>query len=171
MVKFWGREGPGLLYFPANGGEMPENPKKLTAKKGWIIFLICWVVSFLSIYALRQALIPREELDCYARVITLQKAVDQWNQTHLDKPITELIDENALVQAGFLKPLTYDHEHHFYFVGQTAHGPRVKCNKDEDNPLILKLTGDTLIAVLLFVVYCSFKKYVLFSDEEEPVKT
>lgn len=149
---------------------MPENPKKLTAKKGWIIFLICWAVSFLSIYALRQVLIPREELDCYARVIILQKAVNQWNQTHLDKPITELIDENALVQAGFLKPLNYDHERHFYFVGQTAHGPKVKCNKDEDNPLILKLTGDTLIAVLLFVVYCSFEKYVLFSDEEESAK-
>lgn len=150
---------------------MPENPMKLTAKKGWIIFLMCWVVSFLSIYALRQMLIPREELDCYARVITLQKAVNQWNQAHPDKPVTELIDENALVQAGFLKLLTYDHERHFYFVGQTAHGPKVKCNKDEDNPLILRLTGDTLIAVLLFLVYCSFRKYVLFSDEEEPAKT
>jgi hypothetical protein len=145
---------------------MPEPPKKLTAKKGWIIFAICWVVSFVGIYTLRQMLIPKEELDCYQRVITLQKAVNQWNQAHSDKPITELIDENALVSAGFLTPLTYDHDRHFYFVGQTAHGPRVKCNKDEDNPLILRLTGDTLIAVLLFLVFCSFRGYVLFTDDE-----
>jgi hypothetical protein len=56
-------------------------------------------------------------------------------------------------------------------VGQTAHGPKVKCNKDEDNPLILRLTGDTLIAVLLFLMFCSFRGYVLFQDEEEPAKT
>ncbi len=145
---------------------MSESPKKLTAKKGWIIFAICWVVSFVGIYSLRQMLIPREELDCYQRVYTIQKAVIQWNQAHPDKPVTELIDENALVQAGFLKPLTYDHDRHFYFVGQTAHGLKVKCNKDEDNPLILKLTGDTLIAVLLFLVFCSFRGYVLFTDDE-----
>jgi hypothetical protein len=125
------------------------------------------VVSFLVIYGLRQVLIPKEELDCYARVIILQKAVNQWNQTHTDKPIIELIDENALVLAGYLQPLTYDHERHFYFVGQTAHGPKVKCNKDEDNPMILKLMGDTLIAVLFFLIYCSYRGFVLFGDEGE----
>ncbi len=146
---------------------MDSTPKQLTAKKGWLIFAVCWVISFFVIYGLRQVLIPKEELDCYGRVITLQKAVNQWNQTHLEKPITELIDENALVQAGFLKPLTYDHERHFYFAGQTAHGPKVKCNKDEDNPMILKLTGDTLIAVLFFLFYCSYRGFVLFGDEGE----
>jgi hypothetical protein len=146
---------------------MATNPLQLTAKKGWLIFAVCWVVSFLVIYGLRQVLIPKEELDCYARVIILQKAVNQWNQTHTDKPIIELIDENALVLAGYLQPLTYDHERHFYFVGQTAHGPKVKCNKDEDNPMILKLMGDTLIAVLFFLIYCSYRGFVLFGDEGE----
>jgi hypothetical protein len=98
-------------------------------------------------------------------VITLQKAVNQWNQVHLDKPVTEDIDENALVQAGFLQPLTYDHDKHYYFVGETAHGLKVKCNKHEDNPMVLKLTGDTLLAVLVFFVYCSTRKYVLFDQE------
>jgi len=77
--------------------------------------------------------------------------------------VTEDIDENALVQAGFLKPLSYDHDKHYYFVGETAHGLRVKCNKHEDNPLILKLTGDTLLATLVFIVFCMLRGYVLFA--------
>ena len=137
--------------------------KKLTWKTGLVIFAICWVATFVTVWVLRQVMIPKEELDCYARVITFQKAVNQWNAAHPDKPVTEDIDENALVQAGFLQPLTYDHDKHYYFVGQTAHGLRVKCNKHEDNPLVLKLTGDTLLAVLVFVVFCANRKYVLFS--------
>lgn len=151
---------------------MAETYTQLTPKKGWLIFAACWVVSFFLIYGLRQALIPKEELDCYARVPVFQKAVDAWNKANPGQPVTELIDEDALVKAGYLPAgdLNYDHDRHFYFVGQTAHGPRVKCNKDEDNPMILKLTGDTLIAVLLFLVYCSNKKYALFSDELESEK-
>jgi len=140
--------------------------KKLDAKTGWTIYAVCWVATFLATFALRQVLIPREELDCYARVPVLQKAVDQWNAAHPDRPVTEIIDENALVQEGFLKPLTYDHEKHYYFVGQTAHGLRVKCNKHEDNPLLLKLTGDSILAVLVFVIYCSNRKYVFFQPGE-----
>jgi hypothetical protein len=136
--------------------------KKLTWKSGLLIFALCWVATFVAVWVLRQVLIPKDELDCYARVITLQKAVDKWNQAHPDKVITEDIDEAALIKEGFLQPLTYDHDKHYYFVGQTAHGLRVKCNKHEDNPLILKLTGDTLLAVLVFVVFCSTRKYVLF---------
>jgi hypothetical protein len=136
--------------------------KKLTWKTGLTLFAISWAVTFAAVYALRQVLIPRDELDCYAGVITLQKAVNQWNQAHLDKPVTEDIDESALVQAGFLQPLSYDHDKHYYFVGETAHGLKVKCNKHEDNPMVLKLTGDTLLAVLVFFVVCSTRKYVLF---------
>jgi hypothetical protein len=39
---------------------------------------------------------------------------------------------------------------------------KVKCNKDEDNPLILKLVGDTLLAILVFVIFCSSRGLVLF---------
>lgn len=141
---------------------MDSTTKKLTWKTGLFIFALSWLFTFVAVYTLRQLLIPRDELDCYARVITLQKAVNQWNQAHPDKPVTEEIDENALVQAGFLKPLTYDHEKHYYFVGETAHGLKVKCNKHEDNPVVLKLTGDTLLAVLVSFVFCSMRKYVLF---------
>lgn len=144
---------------------MEKSFKKLTWKKGWTLFAISWAITFVMVFALRQVLIPRDELDCYARIGTLQKAVDQWNKVHADKIITEDIDENALVQAGFLTALTYDHEKHYYFVGDTAHGLRVKCNKHEDNPLILKLTGDTLLAVLGFIVYCSYRRYRLFDPE------
>ncbi len=144
---------------------MESQPKKLTWKDGLLIFAGCWMVTFVAVYALRQILIPRDELDCYARIQTLQKAVDQWNAANPSQPVTEDIDENALVQAGFLKPLTYDHTKHYYFVGQTAHGLRVQCNKHEDNPLVLKLTGDTLLAVLVFIVVCINRKYVLFDPE------
>ena len=84
---------------------MESKTKKLTWKTGLTIFGISWLFTFAAVYILRQVLIPRDELDCYARVITLQKAVNQWNQAHLDKPVTEDIDENALVQAGYLQPL------------------------------------------------------------------
>lgn len=143
---------------------MESKPKfiKLTWKNGLLIFAVSWVVTFAAVYILRQALIPRDELDCYARVITLQKAVNQWNAAHPDKPVTEDIDENALVKEGFIQPQTYDPEKHYYFVGETAHGLKVKCNKHEDNPLILKLTGDTLLAVLVFIVFCAFRRYSLF---------
>jgi hypothetical protein len=138
------------------------KPKKLTWKSGLIIFAISFAVTVAGVYLLRQLLIPKDELDCYARVITLQKAVNQWNRAHPDKIINDEIDEAALVKEGFLQPLTYDHDKHYYFVGETAHGMKVKCNKHEDNPLILRLTGDVLLAVLVFIVFCMFSGYVLF---------
>lgn len=138
----------------------------LTWKSGSVIFLVCFLVSVVAVQLLRQMLIPKEELDCYARVKTLQKAVDLWDQAHPDQVIHDEINEDALVKAGFLQPLTYDHNLHYYFVGETAHGWRVKCNKHEDNPLILRLTGDLLLAVLLFVIFCSVRGYVLFAPSE-----
>jgi hypothetical protein len=138
----------------------------LNWKNGIVIFLLSFLFAVVSVYFLRQNLIPKEELDCYARVITLQKAVDQWNKAFPDKPITDEIDEASLVKAGFLQPLTYDHNLHYYFVGETAHGPKVKCNKHEDNPLVLRLTGDFLLAVLIFVIFCSVRGYVLFAADE-----
>ena len=99
---------------------------------------------------------------CYHRIGVLQKAVNQWNQAHPDKIMNDEIDEAVLTQAGFLAAQTYDHEKHYYFVGETAHGLKVKCNKHEDNPLILRLTGNTLLAVIVFVVFCIFKGFVLF---------
>lgn len=145
---------------------MERKPKKLNWKNGLLIYALCWVGTFAAVYTLRQILIPRDELDCYARIDTLQEAVNQWDAANPSKPITEDIDENALVQAGFLKPLSYDHDKHYYFVGETAHGLKVKCNKHEDNPLILKLTGDTLLAVLVFIVFCVNRKYVLFDEKD-----
>jgi hypothetical protein len=144
-----------------------KKKTQLTWKKGLTIYAISWVVTFFAVFGLRQTLIPKDELDCYARVAALQKAVNQFNQAHPDKPFTDKneIDENALVQGGFMTPLTYDHEKHYYFVGETAHGLRVKCNKHEDNPLILKLTGDFILAMLVFVVFCTYRGYVLFADE------
>ncbi len=138
----------------------------LNWKNGSLIFLCSFLFATISVYFLRQALIPKEELDCYARVSTLQKAVDQWNKAFPDKPITDEIDEAALVKTGFLQPLNYDHSLHYYFVGETAHGPRVKCNKHEDNPLVLRLTGDFLLAVLIFVIFCSIRGYVIFAPSE-----
>jgi hypothetical protein len=145
--------------------ESKTRTQKITFQKGLLIFALCWFATFLAVFILRQVLIPRDELDCYARVITLQKAVNQWNKAHADKPVTEEIDEAALVKESGLQPQTYEHEKHYYFVGETAHGLKVKCNKHEDNPLILRLTGDTLLAVLVFVIFCSFRGYVLFEPE------
>ena len=137
----------------------------LTWKTGWLIFAACWVATVIVVYGLRQLLIPADEMACYHRVETLQKAVNLWNAAHPDKIIKEDIDEVALVKEGFLQPLTYDHDKHYYFVGETAHGLKVKCNKHEDNPLVLRLTGDILLAVLVFVAFCVWRGYVLF----EPV--
>lgn len=139
-----------------------RKPIKLTWKKGFLLFAACFAVTVAVVFVLRQVLIPKEELDCYARVITLQKAVHQWDQAHPDKVLKDDIDEASLAKEGFLQPLVYDHNLHYYFVGETAHGFRVKCNKHEDNPLVLRLTGDLLLAVLVFVVLCSFRGYVLF---------
>ncbi len=138
----------------------------LNWKNGSIIFVLSFLVAAVGVFLLRQTLIPKEELDCYARVITLQKAVDQWDKAHPEKPITDEIDEAALVKEGFLQTLTYDHNFHYYFVGETAHGLRVKCNKHEDNPLALRITGDFLLAVLLFLIFCSIRGYVFFSSNE-----
>ena len=135
---------------------------KLTWKNGLIIFAACWVVTAGAVTALRHVLIPKDEMDCYYRIETLQKAVNQWNAAHPDKIINDDIDEAALVKEGFLTPQTYDHEKHYYFVGETAHGMKVKCNKHEDNPLVLRLTGDFLLAVLVFIVFCVYRRYVLF---------
>ncbi|HTA76779.1 MAG TPA: hypothetical protein VK791_06455 [bacterium] len=138
----------------------------LNWKNGSIIFVLSFLVAAVGVFLLRQTLIPKEELDCYARVITLQKAVDQWDKAYPDKIINDEIDEAALVKAGFLQPLIYDHNLHYYFVGETAHGLRVKCNKHEDNPLVLRLTGDLLLAVLLFLIFCSIRGYVFFPSNE-----
>jgi hypothetical protein len=133
---------------------------------GSVIFLLSFLVAAAGVFFLRQTLIPKEELDCYDRVITLQKAIDQWDKAYPEKPVTDEIDEAALVKAGFLQLLTYDHTLHYYFVGETAHGLRVKCNKHEDNPLVLRLTGDFLLAVLLFIIFCSIRGYVFFVSNE-----
>jgi len=138
----------------------------LNWKNGSLIFLFSFLFAFVAVYFLRQALIPKEELDCYSRVITLQNAVDQWDKAHPDKIINDEIDEAALVKEGFLQPLNYDHNLHYYFVGETAHGLKVKCNKHEDNPLVLRLTGDFLLAVLIFVIFCSIRGYVFFASNE-----
>jgi hypothetical protein len=138
----------------------------LNWKNGILIFLFSFLFAAVSVYFLRQTLIPKEELDCYARVAILQNAVDEWNKAYPDKIINDEIDETQLVKAGFLQPLTYDHNLHYYFVGETAHGLRVKCNKHEDNPLVLRITGDFLLAVLIFVIFCSIRGYVLFIPDE-----
>ncbi len=138
----------------------------LNWKSGSLIFLFSFLFATTAVYFLRQALIPKEELDCYARVAVLQKAVNEWNQAYPDKIINDEINESQLVKAGFLQPLTYDHNLHYYFVGETAHGFKVKCNKHEDNPLVLRLTGDFLLAVLIFVIFCSVRGYVLFAPSE-----
>ena len=146
---------------------MEKPVQKLSWKKGLTIYAVSWVVTLLLVWGLRQVFIDRDELNCYARVHTFQKAVDQWNQAHPDKVITEDIDENSLVQAGFLPAQTYDHEKHYYFVGQTPWGPKVKCNKHEDNPLVLKLVGVCLLAIIGFVGFCARKGYVLFDGSEK----
>ena len=138
----------------------------LNWKNGSLIFIFSFLFATTAVYFLRQALIPKEELDCYARVTVLQKAVNQWNQAYPDKVINDEIDESQLVKAAFLQPLTYDHNLHYYFVGETAHGLKVKCNKHEDNPLVLRLTGDFLLAVLIFIIFCSVRGYVLFASSE-----
>ena len=138
----------------------------LNWKNGSLVFLFSLLFAMTSVYFLRQALIPKEELECYARIAVLQKAVDQWNKAYPDKVINDQIDEAQLVKAGFLQSLTYDHNLHYYFVGETAHGLMVKCNKHEDNPLVLRLTGDFLLAVLIFVIFCSVRGYVLFAPSE-----
>jgi hypothetical protein len=138
----------------------------LNWKNGSLIFIFSFLFAATAVYFLRQALIPKEELDCYARVAVLQKAVNQWNQAYPEKAINDEIDESQLIKAGFLQPLTYDHNLHYYFVGETAHGLKVKCNKHEDNPLVLRLTGDFLLAVLIFVIFCSVRGYVLFASNE-----
>ena len=141
---------------------MGFKSEKLTARKGWLIFALCWVATLVTVNILRHVLIPQEEMDCYGRVLILQRAVDGWNQAHPDKKMTDEIDEAALVKENLWVGGDYDHEKHYYFVGETAKGPRVKCNKHEDNPLVLRLTGVTLLAVLVLLVYCSSRKLVLF---------
>lgn len=137
------------------------KPDRLTWKRGWKIFAVCWAATFLAVWVLRQVLIPKDELACYARVGMFQKAVDRWNKAHPEARMDRDVEEEALVGMG-MKSQTYDREKHWYFVGKTPWGPRVKCNKHEDNPTVLKLTGVTLLALLAFVVYCSTKKIVLF---------
>ena len=136
--------------------------EKLTPRKGWLIFAVCWLATLAAVMVLRHVLIEKGEMDCYHRVLTLQRAVDRWNQAHSDKRMTDEIDEAALTKEGLWGGGDYDREKHYYFVGETAYGPRVKCNKHQDNPLVLRLTGVTLLAVLVFVVYCSSRKLVLF---------
>jgi len=145
---------------------LTATTQQLTWKKGWLIFALSWVATLAVVTLLRHALIDKDEMDCYNRVSVLQKAVDKWNRAHPDQKITDEINEGALAQEGFLTPQAYDHDKHYYFVGETAHGPRVKCNKHEDNPLILRLTGTTLLGVLVFVVFCSSRGLVLFKPEE-----
>lgn len=140
-----------------------KKPQKLSWKKGWAIFAVCWLSTLATVTVLRHVFFPKDEMDCYYRVETLQAAVDKWNKVHPDKVINDEIDEAALVKEGLLQPQNYDHEKHYYFVGETAHGPRVKCNKHEDNPLVLRLTGVTLLALLVFTVYCASRRYVLFN--------
>jgi len=137
----------------------------LTWKKGLLIFAASWLLTLFTAALLRQALIPKEELDCYGRVAALQKAVSRWNLAHPEKTMTEGIDEEALARDGLWEAEGYDRNRHYYFIEEAPGGRRVKCNKDEDNPLLLRLTGVTLLAVLVFSGFCYSRGLVLFGGE------
>ena len=80
---------------------MASKPKTgtLSRSKGWSLFAACWIVTFVAVWGLRQAFIPREELDCFSRVKTLQGAVDRWDQSHPKKVYkdTDDIDETPFL--------------------------------------------------------------------------
>jgi hypothetical protein len=139
----------------------------LDPKTGWKAFAILWLAVFAAVWALRQGFIPRDELLCYSRAAVLNEAVRGWNQAHPDRLMDDKveIDETALLGGGFLRaPLDFDRNLHYYFVDRKVRGLQVKCNKHEDNPLVLKLTGVTLLAILAFVVWASFRRYTLWKE-------
>ncbi len=150
-----------------NGTMKDPTDRTLDPQTGWKAFAIIWLVVFAAVWALRQGLIPRAELLCYQRTAVLDEAVRAWNKAHPDRIMDDKseIDEKALLESGLLRQnLDYDPQLHYYFVQQQVHGPRVKCNKHEDSPWILKLTGVTLLAILAFVGWASFRRYAFWKD-------
>ncbi len=144
---------------------MTPKTEVLTWKKGLLLFAGAWIVTLVAAAFLRHTFIPKEEMGCYERVRSLQKAVNLWNAVHSDKSMTDEIDEGALAGEGFWKAEVYDRTRHYYFIEETPQGRRVKCSKDEDNPLLLRLTGVTLLAVLVFFIFCYSRGLVLFRQE------
>ncbi len=136
--------------------------RKLTWKNGILLFVVCWLAAFLVVGVLRTVLIPKDERDCHARVRMIQKAVEDRDRMHPSDPVRGDLDTGRMVSLGLVpQGFAYDAASHYYFVGETAHGWRVKCNRHEDNPLLLRLTGVTLLALVLWVVAASLKRYTL----------
>lgn len=133
--------------------------RRMSAGKVAISFAICWLAAWAGTTLLRQVLVPSVERECYDRVARLQEAVDAWDRAHPSEPLREELDVPKLVSEGLLAewkdPGT---DLHYYFVGETAHGWRVRCSRHEDNPLVLRLTGVTLLALVLWVGFVSARR-------------
>lgn len=138
-------------------------PRRMTVKSGLVYFALCWFIAWGGITLLRWSLIPAEERECHTRVRRIQEAVDAWDRVHPEEPIRHEIDMERLRSSGFLHAGdVFDPGKHYYFVGETAHGWRVRCNRHEDNPLLLRWTGVTLLALVLWVALASVRRTVLF---------
>lgn len=114
---------------------------------GLRLYAVCWLAVFAAVALLRFALLPAEEKAAYARVRALQVAVDRWNREHPGEPMTDL-NEEALRKAGYRVPPPLEDERLHFFLGETPFGLRVKCNLYADNPLVLRLVGVSLLALL-----------------------
>jgi len=143
-----------------------KKMKPLSLQTGFLWFLVCLGMAWGAVALLRETVIPQDERDCYRRVEILQKAVDRWNRQNPKDPMTEDIDFKKLSSAGMsISSPAYDVQRHYYFVGETAHGLRVKCNRHQDNPLSLKWTGVVLLGLVLFAVSASLMRRSLFPPE------
>ncbi len=144
--------------------------RALTWKTGWLIFGISWFLSFTGVTLLRSFLIPPKEQKCYKIVDNLQKAVNHWNQLHPSEKMINKINENQLISAGLFHPIKYNHSKYFFFIQKTPWGRKVMCNRYQQNPLLLRLTGVTLLACIIFFFLCYYLGYVFYKPDDQILK-
>jgi hypothetical protein len=118
-------------------------------------FAVAWVVAFAATTLFRAVLVPAEDRDCYARVAAFQGPLADWVALNPGMRPDEMSPER-LAESGLLPPEWVARQGtHYYFVEKGPWGWRFRCNRHQDNPLLLRMTGVTLLAMVLWLMAAS----------------
>lgn len=137
--------------------------RPLTRKNALLRLVACWVVAFVAVTLLRNALIPSAERECYSRVRTLDASLQRYLKGHPDASGLDRLTPEQLVREGLLSESDAARpEEHYYFIEKGPWGWRARCNRHQDNPLVLRLTGVTLLSLVFWVAVTAYRRERLF---------
>ncbi len=140
--------------------------RQLTLMRAIVTFVIAWFVLAAAVYVLQLVTWPKDELQCRINLMKLDKAVQEYNASHPNAPLTEDIPQAMIDQLGIQTHDSSGKEIHYYFLAPSPHGGvMAKCNAHEINPISLEILGVTILAVIATLLLLSYQGFSIFVKE------